>query len=69
MPDANEGLLEGLADLVALELALAGDREAEVVDPDERAVSERELVRALVGHLHAQVLEHREHVAEREHAA
>lgn len=58
VPDRREGVLEALAGVVA-EVARR-EPQTEVVDPRVRAVGAAQLVRALVGDLDAEALEHRQ---------
>jgi hypothetical protein len=63
-PGAEERILEGLPDPVRLQLPVALVDEAEVVDPDGRALVAAQLVWPLVRYLHAHVLEQGEHVGQ-----
>ena len=63
-PGAEERVLEGLPHLVGLELVLAGVGQAEVVDPERLPLAWRDSVWALVGYLHAHVLEQGQQVGQ-----
>ena len=65
-PRADEGVLEDLLDLRGLELAVGPVDEAEVVDPDRGGALGLYLVRALVHHLDAHVLQQRQDARERD---
>ena len=69
VPDAGERLLEALADLVGVDLAVGLVGQAEVVDPGRRAVARADLVRPLVGDPQAHVLEHRQDLGQRDRRA
>jgi hypothetical protein len=69
VPGFGKGLLEDGAHAVGLVLDFLAVVEAEVVDPDRRAVERRDLVGPLVGHLHPHVLEQREDVREQDRRA
>ena len=65
-PGAGERILERLAHVIRLEFGPFVVAQPEVVDPDRRPVGRLHLVRPLVAHLDAHVLEHRQHVREEE---
>ena len=65
-PRPGEGVLEDLLDLRGLELAVGPVHEAEVVDPDRGRALGLDLVRALVHHLDAHVLQQRQDARERD---
>ena len=65
-PDPQERVLEGLADLVEVELAGVDRLDPEIVQPEARAGRGDELVGLLLEHAQAHVLEHRQHVRQRD---
>ena len=65
-PDPRERVLEILADLVGIEVAGRDRLDAEVVQPEARAGRRDELVGLLLEHAQAHVLEHRQHVGQRD---
>ncbi len=65
-PRPDEGVLEDLLDLPGLQLVAGLVHQAEVVDPDRRRARRLYLVRALVDHLDAHVLQKRQDLRERD---
>ena len=68
-PCAYERVLEAVPDAVGIEIARPRIRQTKVVDPDAVGAARDDRVGALVGDLHAHVLEQRQHVGEGERAA
>ena len=68
-PGPDEGLAETLAHAGCVGVGVAAPDEAEVVDPDALGVARPDRVGALVRHLHAHVLEQRQHVRQRDRPA